>query len=151
VILLDTHVLLWYLAGDTALPKSLQQEIYETPQVYVSAASVWELGIKGRIKGTALHYGGGRTVDSSAAVARLVSTCEGRGIEFLDISVEACSIAPFLPGPHKDPFDRIIAAQSVVPRRLTLISADTAFDSFAPEVMRYWPQSPGKKRPKRTP
>jgi PIN domain nuclease of toxin-antitoxin system len=137
VILLDTHVLIWYLAEHPSLPQSVKERIDETSQVFVSCASIWELGIKGGIKGKAVFLGK-RPINSRESAEQLVSACAAQGIKVLDITPEACTIAPFFPSLHKDPFDRMIAAQSLVPEKLTLISADTAFDSFGSEVTRFW-------------
>lgn len=123
--------------------------------MFVSAASIWELGIKGRIKGKEVYLRG-KAINSREAAGQLISECEAQGIRLLGITPEACAAAPFFPGEHKDPFDRIIAAQSLVPERLTLISADTAFDSFGPDITRYWPTGAtpapvqrAKKKPKK--
>ena len=137
MILLDTHVLIWYLAGHPSLPRSVRERIDETSQVFVSCASIWELGIKGGIKGKAIFLGK-KAINSRESAERLISACAAEGIKVLDITPEACTIAPFLPSQHKDPFDRMIAAQSLVPEKLTLISADSAFDSFGSGITRFW-------------
>jgi PIN domain nuclease of toxin-antitoxin system len=57
--------------------------------------------------------------------------------EILDISAPHTALAPFLKSNHKDPFDRMLAAQAME-LGLPLVSADTAFDQLAPEIQRYW-------------
>jgi PIN domain nuclease of toxin-antitoxin system len=155
VILLDTHVLIWYLAGHPALPLLVKERIDNSPLVFVSAASVWELGIKGGIKGKAVRLRG-EPLSSRQMLQEFIEECQRLGFRFLDIDHEACAIAPFFQSDHKDPFDRIIAAQSLVPEKLTVVSGDKAFDSFDPEITRFWqseipgtPKRAGKKKPRR--
>ncbi len=152
MILLDTHVLIWYLAGHPLLPKAVRQKIENTPQVFVSAASIWELGIKGSLKGKAVYLRG-EPLDSPESLMELAKASADQGIKILSITAECCALAPFFSTEHKDPFDRMIAAHSIVPEKLTLISADGAFDSFGPEISRYWPDSSGAKTvpPKKKP
>ncbi|HEX7287917.1 MAG TPA: PIN domain-containing protein, partial [Candidatus Angelobacter sp.] len=46
-MLLDTHALIWYLTSDPQLPQALRDQITREPLVYVSAAVIWEIAIKG--------------------------------------------------------------------------------------------------------
>jgi PIN domain nuclease of toxin-antitoxin system len=148
VILLDTQVLVWYLAGHPSLPAVVRKAIDNSSAVFVSAASIWEIGIKTRTKNKGIRLRG-KALDSPEALTDLINECEKQGMRLLEISHEACAIAPFLPGEHKDPFDRIIAAQSLAPERLTVVTGDAAFETFGPGILRLWQSNAvaKKKRP----
>jgi PIN domain nuclease of toxin-antitoxin system len=139
VILLDTHVLLWYLLDSPQLPSVVRTRIKDEPIVFVSVASIWEIGIKvklGRMKVA------GIAVDSKQKIEAILEACEDEEFEFLSVGVQTSLEAPFLNGTHTDPFDRMLAAQSLFPQKLTIISADSAFDTMNPDIRRYWPGTP---------
>ncbi|HEX4488134.1 MAG TPA: type II toxin-antitoxin system VapC family toxin [Terriglobales bacterium] len=136
---MDTHVLLWFLTDSPDLPSPVKRYIENTRNVYVSDATFWEIGIKGKNakSGKAIRWGD-LPLDSAGAISELVEACKAQGIQPRAMTTEVCCLAPFLDGAHKDPFDRMIAAQSLVPERLTLVSADEAFDQLSPDIQRYW-------------
>jgi len=112
-LLLDTHVFLWWLADDDRLKKA-EREAIRSPEndVYLSAASIWEIGIKqglGRLR-----------VPESASVAAL-----RLGLQPLPITFEHAEATATLPPLHGDPFDRILVAQAKT-ETLTLVSYDKA-------------------------
>ena len=126
-VLLDTHALLWWLAGDRRLPAKARRAIEdESNTVFVSAASAWEIATKtrqGRLPGGAI-------------VADDVAGClAGQGFLGLDITVRHAQCAGSLAGEHKDPFDRMLIAQAQV-EGLTLISDEEIFDAYG--VRRFW-------------
>ena len=105
-ILIDTHLLLWALVTPSKLSKAARQLI-DKSEVYVSAASIWEISIK-----TALGKLAANSSDVLAAV-------EPAGFSLLSISgqhaAEVANLAPH----HKDPFDRLLVAQALAePMRL---------------------------------
>jgi len=136
VILLDTHALLWYLMGSPLLPEEVRERIKNEPVVFVSSASVWEIGIKVRLGKMRVD---GRAIESREKVEAIVRACEAEEFQFLSIGVEASLMAAFLGGNHRDPFDRMLAAQSLFPQKLTIVSADPVFDEMSSEIQRYWP------------
>ena len=126
-ILLDTHTFLWWLDGDTSLPLKLRKQISnESNQIIVSAASAWEICTKVRIG----------KLPGAVEVANSVGSCiQSQGFEALPISVNHAQRAGLLPGIHRDPFDRVLAAQALA-EDMPIISIDDCFDSFG--VRRIW-------------
>ncbi len=126
-VLLDTHTFLWWLDGDRRLsPRGQRLIAAATTEVFVSAASAWEIAIKaaaGKLPGA---------LDVAADVAGCM---ENQGFRPLDITVVHAQRAGSLPFLHRDPFDRMLAAQALV-EGLPLLSNDTAFDGYS--VRRIW-------------
>ncbi len=145
-MLLDTHALLWYLTDDPQLPRSLHEQISKEPLVYVSAAVIWEIAIKVALGKLTL---GARPIDSRKVVDAVIAECGAQEFEFLDISPAHAAQAPFLENSHRDPFDRLLAAQAIA-QELMLISCDPVFDELSPG-MRVWTEGGAatKKRPRR--
>ena len=126
-LLLDTHALLWWLAGDTRLSLAVRAAI-EAPAsaVLVSAASAWEIATKHRIG----------KLPGAAAVAHDLGDCiTQQGFTALPISVADATRAGGLAGPHRDPFDRMLIAQALG-ADLTLVSNEVLFDDYG--VRRLW-------------
>ena len=144
-MLLDTHTLLWYLTDDKQLPAEIRDQISRQNLVYVSAIVIWEIAIKGSLG--KLEFGA-KTITRNV-VDEIVAECVNQEFRFLDISVSHVSQAPFFLSDHKDPFDRLLAAQAVE-HGLLLVSGDTAFDEFRPSVRRLWAGAvPGIAPPKK--
>jgi PIN domain nuclease of toxin-antitoxin system len=116
VLLLDTHVFLWWRANDARLSTSARQAIASAELVLVSAASAWEAAIKislGRLK---LPESFGRGVEDS-------------GFQRLPVAFEHAEAAGALPRHHADPFDRMLVAQAVL-EGCTLVSHDRALEPY---------------------
>ncbi|MGY1710242.1 type II toxin-antitoxin system VapC family toxin [Geodermatophilus sp. SYSU D00758] len=110
-LLLDTHVLLWWLADDPRLSPAMREAIAEpSTAVMVSAASAWEVAIKAAIGKLSVPAG-------------LQQELERHGFDELPVTVEDGLAAGALPRHHDDPFDRMLIAQAVR-RRLVLVTAD---------------------------
>lgn len=101
-LLLDTHILLWWLADDPKLPLWMRPHLAapETP-CYVSAASLWEIGIK-------------RQLGKLDAPDSLMAIIAEEGFRRLNITFEHAEAAASLPLHHRDPFDRMLVAQAVI-------------------------------------
>ncbi len=126
-ILLDTHALLWWLAGDPALSPAASRLMADPANtVLVSAASAWEIATKVRI---------GKLPGAVALVADFEGLLVREGFETLAVSVDHAIRAGQLPGAHRDPFDRMLVAQALA-ENVPLISNEVVFDSFA--VRRVW-------------
>jgi PIN domain nuclease of toxin-antitoxin system len=126
-LLLDTHALLWWLAGDDALSASAKSAIAdERNDVFVSAASAWEIATKHRT---------GRLSGASAVAAGLEKAIADQGFVGLPISLRHGQVAGALPGPHRDPFDRMLIAQAML-ENLVLVSKERPFDVYG--VGRLW-------------
>jgi PIN domain nuclease of toxin-antitoxin system len=126
-LLLDSHSLLWSFASPDALsPLARRAILSSSNRIYVSAASIWELSIKsasGKVDAKSLF---------AADLKRLLST---RGFLRLAISCDHALRAGQLPIVHKDPFDRMLAAQAQA-LNFPIISADAIFDRYG--VQRIW-------------
>jgi PIN domain nuclease of toxin-antitoxin system len=119
-LLLDTHALLWWLAGDRRLSAPARRAIENDENaVFVSAASAWEISTKHRLG----------KLDAAAIAGRLGALLTSQGFEPLDMTVNHAERAGALPGEHRDPFDRMLAAQAQA-ENLTLVSNDAAFDRY---------------------
>jgi len=126
-VLLDTHALYWYIEGDSQLSTTARTLIQDASnEVLISPASYWEIAIK-----------------ISLGKWQLNRPYE----DFIDIGLNRYGflILPILPAHtarligmpfhHKDPFDRLLAAQALA-EEIPLVSADTAFDDYG--VTRWW-------------
>lgn len=120
-ILLDTHALIWWLEGGTKLSPAARSAIVNHQwTVLVSAASAWEIAIKqqaGKIRVPDL-------------VKDFRGTLEKEGFVELPISIEHAVRAGVLPGSHKDPFDRVLIAQSQV-EGAAMVTRDGLFRKYA--------------------
>ncbi len=126
-LLLDTHALLWWLAGDTSLPEAARNLIAdEANPVYVSAASAWEIATKFRL---------GKLPQAAAVAADVEGCVRAEGFLPLPVSLRHAQRAGTLPGPHRDPFDRMLIAQALA-EDCVLVSNETAFDHYG--VIRSW-------------
>jgi PIN domain nuclease of toxin-antitoxin system len=125
--LLDTHTLIWWLSDDAALSRSAHRLIANSSNtVIVSAASAWEIATKVRI---------GKLPTAVDLIADFEGWLRRERFDQLAISVAHGVRAGELPGPHKDPFDRMLVAQSQA-ENLPLISNEEVFDRYA--VRRIW-------------
>lgn len=126
-VLLDTHALLWWIAGDTRLSRRAMATIAdETNEIFVSAASAWEIGTKHRLG--KLPVAGPLAVDFGREM-------KGQDFRELPISWDHAQMAGLLTGSHRDPFDRMLIAQSTL-ERMALISNEERFDAYG--VTRIW-------------
>ena len=120
--LLDTHTLLWWLFDDRSLSDRARQMIEASAnEILVSSASGWEIMTKHRL---------GKLPEAGAAVRDLRGAIRRAGFDALPISLEHAIEAGRLVSPHRDPFDRILAAQSRL-EGIPLITDDKAFGSFS--------------------
>jgi PIN domain nuclease of toxin-antitoxin system len=125
-LLLDTHALLWWLAGDRKLSAAARSAIGDEENiVFVSAASAWEISTKHRLA----------KLDAGALIGEIASVLAEQDLQTLDITVDHAERAGLLPGEHRDPFDRMLIAQAQA-ENLTLVSKETAFDGYG--ITRLW-------------
>ena len=126
-LLLDTHAFFWWLSGSNRLSLPARQAIAdEDNKVMVSAASAWEIATKHRL---------GKLPDAEALALDIPGAIAGQNFEELPITVEHAVRAGALPGPHRDPFDRMLIAQALS-GNLVLVSIESLFDSYG--VRRFW-------------
>lgn len=121
-LLLDTHVLLWWLADDANLGDQARKSISDARnQVYVSAASTWEISIK-------------KALGKLDVPSDMSSLVEEEGFLPLPISPYHGDQAGQLPDLHKDPFDRMLVAQAQA-EGLILVTHDEAVAQYPVRTM----------------
>jgi PIN domain nuclease of toxin-antitoxin system len=126
-LLLDTHALIWWVTDDPALSKTAWDAIGDPEnEVLISAASAWEIATKYRI---------GKLPHAGPLALDFVGSIAAEGFVGLPITVPEGEAAGRLPGPHRDPFDRMLIAQALA-GSLTLISNERIFDRYG--VARLW-------------
>ena len=114
-LMLDTHIFLWYITADPALPAAIRAAVQDPANdVFLSVASVWEAIIK---------YGLGKLPLPAPPEEYLPRQRELHQIASLPIDEEALTQLAGLPRLHRDPFDRILVAQALQ-HDLTLVTVD---------------------------
>jgi PIN domain nuclease of toxin-antitoxin system len=125
--LVDTHALLWWLSDDPQLSTTARKFIGETTNYsIVSAASAWEIATKVRL---------GKLRTAAELAADFVGFLEREGFKLLPIMPDHAIRAGLLPGPHKDPFDRMLIVQAQA-ESVPVLSNDLVFDAYG--VRRIW-------------
>ena len=126
-LLLDTHTLLWFIAGSASLSASSRSSIEDvTNEKFVSIVSIWETAIKVSI---------GKMSLSAPFDVLFPHQLEVNGFELLPVKIEHTSVVTTLPFHHRDPFDRLLTAQAIE-EKMTLVSVDAVFDDYG--VTRLW-------------
>ena len=121
-LLLDTHIFLWCVTKDRKLSKKAQELIEEAVEVYVSSASIWEIAIKVKI---------GKL---NANIEELVSAIFSSGFTELPITAQHAAALNRLTDIHRDPFDRMLLAQTIT-EPLNFLTADKTLESYSPLVL----------------
>jgi PIN domain nuclease of toxin-antitoxin system len=123
-ILLDTHLLLWSVASSRRLSKEARAFLLdESNEVFYSAASVWEVAIKSTLRGR----------DFKANPTVLVRALAQSGFSELPVTAAHAARVAGLPAIHRDPFDRLLVAQSLA-EPMTLLTNDAALVRYGPLV-----------------
>lgn len=126
-LLLDTHTLLWFIAGSASLSADARSLIEDASnEKFVSIVSIWETAIKVSI---------GKMSSSAPFDVLFPHQLEINGFELLPVKVEHTSVVTSLPFHHRDPFDRLLIAQAVK-EKMTLVSVDKVFDDY--RITRLW-------------
>lgn len=126
-LLLDTHTLLWFIAGSASLSSDARALIEDVSnEKFVSIVTIWETAIKVSI---------GKMSLSAPFDVLFPHQLEVNGFELLPVKVEHTSVVTTLPFHHRDPFDRLLIAQAIE-EKMTLLSVDTVFDDYG--VTRLW-------------
>ena len=114
-LLLDTHAFYWFVAGDSRMPQTAVTLIeHDDSDAFVGVASLWEMAIK---------VGKGKWPEAATVVASFEEELAANDIALLPIRVSHVRQAGLMSAVHRDPFDRLLAAQATI-EGLTLISAD---------------------------
>ena len=124
-LLLDTHIFLWYITGNSRLPDVVRAMIRgQAAEVYLSVVSFWEIVVKHQIGKLPLP----RPPDIYLPEKR-----KQHQIESLPLDEASVTRAAELPLLHRDPFDRMLVCQAIE-HSLTLVSVDAAMQAYAGHV-----------------
>jgi PIN domain nuclease of toxin-antitoxin system len=116
-LLLDTHVLLWWLNDDSTLSEKSRAAIADGKNlVFISAVSVWEIRIKEALKKLKISE-------------NFISVLADQPFDSLDITHEHAHAIKYLPAYHSDPFDRMLVAQAKV-EGFTLVTRDVHLKKY---------------------
>jgi len=126
-LLLDTHTFLWYILGGLRL-STRARSLLQSPvnELFLSIASAWEVGIK---------VSTGKLTLSEPLEAYFREQVLINSISLLPVTLEHAAFVSTLPFHHRDPFDRMLVAQSLA-EGVPIISADPALDAYG--VVRFW-------------
>lgn len=126
MILLDTHSLIWFLEGDEKISKAAVSVIENNPgPTYVSMATLWEIAIKTSIGKLEINF----------TYQDVLLAIENNAFKILAISETDIAQIISLPFHHRDPFDRLIIAQSQI-HNFPIVTRDPYFNSY--EVQLIW-------------
>ena len=120
--LLDTHVLLWWLFADPKL-SAPARDIIQAPEntIIVSSASGWEIATKSRL---------GKLPHAGDIVNNLPFLLQKARFKVLSTSMAHALAAGSLPGPHRDPFDRMLIAQGQI-EQIPIVTSDREFKKYS--------------------
>jgi len=125
-VLLDTHAFLWLITDDDRLSKNARQTFLNTENsLFLSAASLWEICIKKSLGRISLKNGWLQTIQEEMEI---------NTIQWLPIEMTHCAEVAELPFLHRDPFDRMLIAQSIV-EGMRLLSRDSRLSDYAIELI----------------
>ena len=124
-LLLDTHALIWFVAGDRRLGRAARAAMeQEQARLHISAASVWEMAIKAARKRLELPH----------PVARYLADRIDEGYSVVPVEVSHAAAVEHLPFHHHDPFDRLLIAQALS-QRFAVITRDRVFKKYGVDVI----------------
>ncbi len=125
-LLLDTNAFLYFINNDSALSRTVKNLLESEIELLISAACLWEIAIKFSIGKLSLPDSFGNFIPAQIYQ---------NNIEILPVTLPHLEEVAKLPFHHKDPFDRLIIAQSIV-EDLPIVSSDAAFDLYG--IERIW-------------
>lgn len=125
-LLLDTHTFLWFIDDNPRLSSTAKSLLESDEDLLLSTASLWEIAIKLSIGKLSLPQPFEPFIRQQLSV---------NTIDILQIETAHLGIVSTLPFHHRDPFDRLLAAQAVV-EQLPIVSADVGFDAYS--IERRW-------------
>ena len=126
-LLLDTHAIVWYVDQDHLLSKPAHAAITDpSNDLLISAATIWEISIKAGL---------GKLKLSQPFLPWMTKAINDLRASLLPITVEFAAAQVALPSFHRDPFDRMLAAQASM-ENVPVVSSDVVFDSYG--IARVW-------------
>jgi PIN domain nuclease of toxin-antitoxin system len=125
-VLVDTHAYFWWATNDPKLSRVAREVIADGDNsIFISAVLTWELATKARF---------GKWPEGKRVADGLTEVMTEQAFEPLPITLHHARLAGYLPARHRDPFDRMLAAQSEI-EGLSLITADPIFSAFGTHVL----------------
>jgi len=125
-LLTDTHALIWWWSGSDRLSVAAREAMADPANVvFVSSLCAWEIASKVRI---------GKLPEMVDHISRYGALIDAAGFTNLPLGHEQALLAARLPGDHRDPIDRLIAAQAIEDD-LTVVTKDAEFAGFGCKVM----------------
>ena len=121
-LLLDTHAILWMVSDDPRLTESARNHIRSAEQLFFSTVSFWEMGIK-----TSLGKPGFQLAPKWAT--HIENELRHNGVSQISIQTRHCARVARLPWHHRDPFDRMLIAQSIE-ENLSVLSKDVQISQY---------------------
>jgi PIN domain nuclease of toxin-antitoxin system len=126
-VLIDTHIFIWYIQNSERLPSSIATYINDgRNDILLSIASVWEMAIKQSTGKLNLGLPYASFIEEQMRL---------NSLELLHLRLDHLEVVTTMPFHHRDPFDRLLIAQSIV-EDIVIISADSIFSSYP--VQRIW-------------
>ncbi len=126
-LLLDSHALIWAVDHPSKLSRNAKTQLEDSAnELFVSAATIWEIAIKAGL---------GKLTPSSGYQLWIEQAIRDLGASVLPITVEYAAAQAQLPHHHRDPFDRMLVAQSLV-ANISLVSAEALLDNYG--ISRLW-------------
>ncbi|MEH2163893.1 MAG: type II toxin-antitoxin system VapC family toxin [Nostoc sp.] len=127
ILLLDTHTFIWYVTDNSRLSNQVLELINdENNEILLSIASLWEIAIKQNL---------GKLSFNQPLEIFITQQLKLNDFRLLDIKISHVAVVATLPLHHRDPFDRILIAQSIV-GNIPILSADKIFDAYP--IERLW-------------
>ena len=124
-LLLDTHAFLWFIAGDDRLSRNARGAMErDDAELFLSAASVWEMAIKASLGRLTLPV----------SVADTVAEKVEDGFRMLPVEWEHAAAVQELPWHHRDPFDRLLIAQAAA-EKMPLVTGDRIFRAYGANII----------------
>ncbi|MBI2059680.1 MAG: type II toxin-antitoxin system VapC family toxin [Nitrospirae bacterium] len=124
-VLLDTHAFLWFVTGDRRLSRPALRALEKKgDEIFLSAASVWEIAIKASLARLVLP----------APVREYVAEKMEQGLRLLPVEWSHAAAVEKLPFHHRDPFDRLLVAQALA-ESMPMVTGDRTFRAYGVEVI----------------
>ena len=125
-VLLDTHAFLWFVTDDPRLSRRARRAIVDAAEAWLSIASCWEMAIKLSL---------GKLTLTSPIDRFLSEQLAANGLQLLHIELPHATRVAALAWHHRDPFDRLLAAQALA-EDLTIVSSDRVFQKYGVPTVR---------------
>ncbi|MFB8788201.1 MAG: type II toxin-antitoxin system VapC family toxin [Potamolinea sp.] len=120
-LLLDTHIFIWYILDNRKISPTVRALIDDQDnEILLSIASIWEMAIK---------HSSGKLSFGMPFELFIEQQLSVNTIELLKINLDHINVVASLPFHHRDPFDRLLIAQTMV-EQIPILSADSVFDNY---------------------